>query len=86
MPTPHPANQHAARQLRATQGFVAHMTFCWRHPSLTALEVGWRWLFGVPFLFIVWGQIQQILLQKGYWFVRPLVEVPSHQIERQLVL
>ena len=39
------------------------MTFCWRHPSLTALEVGWRWLFGVPFLLVMWGQIQQILLR-----------------------
>ena len=51
------------QELRATQGFVAHMTFCWRHPSLTALEVAWRWLFGVPFLLILWGKAQQILLR-----------------------
>ena len=37
------------------------MGFVWRHPSLTAIEVAWRWLFGVPFLMIAWGQAQQIL-------------------------
>jgi hypothetical protein len=24
------------------------MSACWRRPSLTALEVGWRWAYGVP--------------------------------------
>jgi hypothetical protein len=37
------------------------MGFCWRHPSLTAIEVAWRWLFGIPFLVLVWAQAQQIL-------------------------
>jgi hypothetical protein len=32
-----------------------------RRPSLTALEVAWRWLFGIPFLLICWHQAQQIL-------------------------
>jgi hypothetical protein len=39
------------------------MGFVWRHPSLTAMEVAWRWLFGVPFLVIAWGQAQRILAQ-----------------------
>jgi hypothetical protein len=26
-----------------------------RHPSLIAIEVAWRWLFGIPFLFICWA-------------------------------
>ena len=39
------------------------MNFCWRHPSLTAIEVGWRWLFGIPFLLVLESQLQQILLR-----------------------
>jgi hypothetical protein len=48
-------------KLRATQSLVSHMGFVWRHPSLTAIEVAWRWIFGVPFLVVAWGQAQQIL-------------------------
>jgi hypothetical protein len=36
------------------------MSFCWRHPSLTAIEIGWRWLFGVPFLALLWMQSEKI--------------------------
>ena len=36
------------------------MSFCWRNPSLTVIEIGWRWLFGVPFLALLWMQLQQI--------------------------
>lgn len=39
------------------------MSFCWRHPSLLAIEVGWRWLFGVPFLLLAWRLAQRILAQ-----------------------
>lgn len=48
-------------QLRATQTLVSHMAFCWNHPSLTAIEIAWRWLFGIPFLYVLWTQAQQIL-------------------------
>jgi hypothetical protein len=51
------------RKLRATQTLVSHMGFVWGHPSLVAIEVAWRWLFGVPFLVVVWMQAQQILVQ-----------------------
>ena len=37
------------------------MSFCWRNPSLTAIEIGWRWLFGIPFLTLLWMQSEQIL-------------------------
>lgn len=37
------------------------MSFCWQRPSLTAIEVAWRWLFGVPFLAVLWTQVQRIL-------------------------
>ena len=49
-------------ETRATQTLVAHMGFCWSHPSLTVIEVAWRWLFGIPFLLVLWAQYQQILV------------------------
>jgi len=56
-------NSPAAERIRATQKLVDHMGFCWRHPSLTAIEVAWRWIFGVPSLLVCWGQVQQILVR-----------------------
>jgi hypothetical protein len=56
-------NSVQQRKLRATQTLVSHMSFCWRNPSLTAIEVAWRWLFGIPFLVVVYAQAQQILAQ-----------------------
>jgi hypothetical protein len=50
-------------KVRATQTLVSHMAFCWLHPSLTVIEVTWRWLFGVPFLAVAWMQAQQILVR-----------------------
>jgi hypothetical protein len=57
----HEGDSVQQRNLRATQTLISHMSFCWRHPSLTAIEVTWRWLFGIPFLALVWAQAQQIL-------------------------
>ncbi len=34
--------------VRGTQSFVHTLTTCWKRPSLTALELLWRWAFGVP--------------------------------------
>ncbi len=48
--------------VRGTQSFVGTMSWCWKHPSVTALEVLWRWAFGVPVLWIVGRRLQQILL------------------------
>jgi hypothetical protein len=48
-------------QVRATQTLISHMAFCWRHPSLVALEVGWRWLIGIPVLLVAWREWQRIL-------------------------
>ena len=39
------------------------MGFVWSHPTLSLLEIAWRWLFGVPFLLVAWGQAQLILAQ-----------------------
>jgi hypothetical protein len=53
----------ADETLRATQTLVSHMAFCWNHPTVVLLEVGWRWLVGIPFLAVAWLQVQQILLR-----------------------
>ena len=37
----------AAGVVRGTQSFVHVLATCWRRPSLTALEVAWRWAFGI---------------------------------------
>jgi len=38
---------------RATQGFVHMLSRCWQRPSLTALEIAWRWAFGIPALLLL---------------------------------
>jgi hypothetical protein len=47
--------------LRGTQSLVGQMGWVFARPSLTAMEVAWRWLFGLPFLFVCWMQSQKIL-------------------------
>jgi len=49
------------QKLRATQSLVSYMAFVWGHPSLVLIEIGWRWLLGVPFLMVAWAQAQLIL-------------------------
>jgi len=48
-----------AAPIRGTQSFVAIMGKVWRQPSLTSLEIGWRWCAGLFLLFIArqafWG-------------------------------
>src|ERR1700761_9063718 len=39
--------------VRGTQSFVHVLSGCWSRPSLLALEVLWRWLFGVPSLLLL---------------------------------
>ena len=33
--------------MRGTQSLVHTLGRCWRRPSLTGLEVLWRWVFGI---------------------------------------
>lgn len=47
--------------VRGTQLLVEHMSDIFRRPSLVAIEIAWRWLFGIPFLLVCRDQIQQIL-------------------------
>ncbi len=41
-------------QVRGTQSFVYTMSWCWKHPSVLALEVLWRWVFGSVALGLIW--------------------------------
>ena len=47
--------------MRGTQLLVEHMSDVFRRPSLIAIEIAWRWLFGIPFLLVCWKQAQQML-------------------------
>lgn len=47
--------------VRGTQSAVEQMGWVFTHPSLTALEVAWRWIFGAPLLVECWIQAQKIL-------------------------
>jgi hypothetical protein len=40
---------------------VHTMASCWKRPSLTGLEVAWRWLFGVPAVALMWFEAARIL-------------------------
>ncbi len=50
-----------AAPLRGTQSLVGHMGWVFKRPSLMAIEVAWRWVFGVPLLMVCWVQSQRIL-------------------------
>ena len=51
----------STERLRGTQSVVGQMGWVFTRPSLTALEVAWRWIFGAPLLAVFWIQAQQIL-------------------------
>ena len=44
------------------QSFVHTLSACWRRPSLTALEVVWRWAYGVPAFALVAWQVRGVLM------------------------
>jgi hypothetical protein len=46
--------------LRGTQSLVGQMGWVSNRPLLVALEIAWRWLFGIPFLLVCGRQFQQI--------------------------
>ena len=51
-----------AAQVRGTQTMVDQMGWMLRRPAIVAVEVGWRWLFGVPFLMVCWSRLQHIFV------------------------
>jgi hypothetical protein len=48
--------------VRGTQLLVEHIGEVFRRPSLIAIEIAWRWLFGIPFLLVFFGQARKILV------------------------
>ena len=48
--------------VRGAQSFVHTITVCWHRPSLVALEVAWRWLYGIPAVALVYFKVHIILL------------------------
>jgi len=50
-----------AAPLRGTQTLVGQMSWVFARPSLTLLEIAWRWLFGIPFLVLCFRAAQRIL-------------------------
>ena len=47
--------------MRGTQSLVGQMGWVFARPSLTAIEIAWRWLFGAPLLVVCWVEVQKIL-------------------------
>lgn len=47
--------------IRGTQSMVGYMSWVFRRPLLTAIEVGWRWAIGIPLLLVCWKQWQAIV-------------------------
>ncbi len=56
----HQAQEQGARPVRGTQSFLQVIGECWRRPSLLALELAWRWLFGIPLLLLAAQQAWHI--------------------------
>lgn len=55
-----PSRSHSTSTVRATQSFVSIMAAVWRRPSLTAIEVLWRWAAGLPLLAVCAWQLQRL--------------------------
>lgn len=55
------SSAHMSVPVRGTQSLVGQMGWVFSHPTVTALEIGWRWVFGVPLLLVCWKQWLQIL-------------------------
>jgi hypothetical protein len=58
----------AAGTVRGTQSFVHTLSECWQRPSLTALEVLWRWAYGIPVLLVLWYEGAKILRETSVDF------------------
>jgi hypothetical protein len=51
-----------AQPVRGTQSLVGQMGWVIARPLLTAMEVGWRWLVGLPVLAVCWIEARRILM------------------------
>ena len=55
------ADPAGPQPVRGTQKLVDQMGWVFRKPTLVALEISWRWLFGLPLLWLCWQQGRAIL-------------------------
>ena len=62
----------SGQQTRATQSFVGVLSRSWKRPSGTALEVMWRWLFGIPTLYLLYRQGMHVLMEATSGTMDPL--------------
>lgn len=51
----------SAQPIRGTQSAVGQLGWVCARPTLTLLEVAWRWIFGAPLLVVCWIEAQKIL-------------------------
>lgn len=49
--------------VRGTQSFVHTLSESWRRPSLTALEIAWRWTMGIPTIALLVHEATRVLSQ-----------------------
>ncbi|QEE28500.1 hypothetical protein FTW19_11105 [Terriglobus albidus] len=53
----------SSKTIRGTQSFVGTMSWVWKHPLLVGLEILWRWLWGIPALWLTARTAKRILDQ-----------------------
>ena len=57
------ATSSKTEPVRGTQSFVHTLSSCWSRPSLTGLEIAWRWLYGIPATALTIVELRKVLLQ-----------------------
>lgn len=73
---PDPGNSTAVVPVRGTQSLVGTIQWCAHNPSLLGYELLWRWLFGIPALWICWQQALHVwsLVPQDQWAQLQLVQ------------
>ena len=50
-----------AAPVRGTQSMVIQMGWVFKRPWLSLIEIGWRWLAGIPLLVVLWIEMGRVL-------------------------
>lgn len=64
---------------RATQGFVANLSWLRQRPALLLIEVAWRWIFGVPATLLLYREGSRILAAVP-WQSTGITDVTANQL------
>jgi hypothetical protein len=72
----HPDHSGPAVPVRATQSLIGVIQWCSHHLSLLGYELLWRWIFGIPVLWICWQQALHVwaLVPPEQWTQLQLVQ------------